>query len=134
MKFVGICAGVICTFVVVGVFVSGNTEVSQWDGPEGTWHYDAGRIHLTVEGNSVSGTYGGGDLYDVALDRGNRTVTGTWLQWGSAQSCPHMVSGRWYWGIFHWTFNEQWTEFEGTSIYCTDQSTTREWNGSRIEE
>ena len=96
----------------------------------------SGTLDLSVAPDAaVTGRYTAG-LTAHGNIRGSlkqNVVTGIWIATGFSTSCDTAIEGNYSWGKFEWTFNENFTTFEGNSSRCNGPFSYL-WNGARSSE
>lgn len=90
----------------------------------GEWIDNFGRLQLSQDGTTVSGTYEGGTIEGTLS---GTTLTGFFFE-GGTRACDTR-NGTTEWGDLVWDFSEDGTSFTGDWSWC-DETERSEWSGS----
>ena len=67
----------------------------------------------------------------LTFDIDGRTLTGFWIEDGSARTCDSARDGSEHWGPIVFTFDEGYTSFAGSWGYCDGDADQGRWSGTR---
>lgn len=98
----------------------------------GTWKTGKrGEMRIYKYGDVIAGWYesDGGEILGELTDE--HTITGKWIENGSAQTCDTYVYDRNNWGNLRIEFNEDFTAFSAKWGYCNEEPVNDDWNGKR---
>lgn len=96
---------------------------------DGAWNTSEGAMTIHQTGGRFTSTYGGDNGRIEATVQG-ATATGYWAEDGSAQQCPTMRLGSYFWGRIIWTLSPNGQHFEGRWSYCNAEPGSS-WTGDR---
>ncbi len=96
---------------------------------DGAWNTSEGAMTIRQSGSRFTSTYGGDNGRIEATVQG-ATATGYWAEDGSAQQCPTMRLGSYFWGRIVWTLSPNGQHFEGRWSYCNAEPGSP-WTGDR---
>ncbi|MEM7196010.1 MAG: hypothetical protein AAF402_13755 [Pseudomonadota bacterium] len=105
-----------------------DTPIFDRDSIYGTWTTSYGTMFIGQSTKYVAEySSDGGRIVGNSSDR---TVSGFWVENGSAEKCDSQKDGSFHWGRFEASFNADFTVFSGKWGYC-NKPATQPWNGSR---
>ncbi|MGM0620314.1 MAG: OmpA family protein [Bacteroidota bacterium] len=90
-----------------------------------------GKMRIYRYGDVIAGWYesDGGEILGELTDE--HTITGKWIENGSAKTCDSYVYDRNNWGNLRIEFNEDFTAFSAKWGYCDEEPVKDDWNGKR---